>query len=87
MLNILKLNKSYSDKSNKHLYLSQPKKGDNAGVIRHFPSSTKSWYNSIYCYDKNKVKSMPFLDNIVNNIIRMYFNLNSNTNLNKRNVR
>lgn len=87
MLNILKLNKFYSDKSNKHLSLSQPKKGDNTDFIRHFPSSTKSWYNSIYCYDKNMVKSMPFLDNTVNNIIRMYFNLNSNTNLNKRNVR
>lgn len=33
------------------------------------------------------VKSMPFLDNIVNNIIRMYFNLNSNVNLNKKNIR
>lgn len=87
ILNILKLNKFYLNKSNKDLYFSQPEKVNNTSVIRHFPSSTKSWYNSVYCYDKNMVKSMPFLDKIVDNIIRMYFNLNSNVNLNKRNIR
>ena len=33
------------------------------------------------------MKSIPLLDKIVNNIIRMYFNLKSNVNLNKNFVR
>lgn len=92
MLNLLKFDKNrfgagldqpQSEKT-RNIALSEIRKGDDAYVNRHFPSSTKSWFNSIYSYDKNVVKSMPFLDKIVNNLIRMYFNLNSNVNLNKK---
>jgi hypothetical protein len=56
-------------------------------MIRHFPSSTKTWFNSIYTYDKNVTKSIPFSDKIVNNIIKMYFNLQSNVNMDSNFVR
>jgi hypothetical protein len=82
MLNIIKNNKN-----NSKIVLSEPKKGNDMGIIRHFPANTKYWNNSIYSFNKNTVKSIPVLDSIVNNILRMYFNLKSNVNLNSVFVR
>jgi hypothetical protein len=78
MLNLLKTKKNINK-----VILSEQNKGEDIGVIRHFPATTKSWFNSIYSFNKNTVKSIPVLDNIVNKIIRMYFNLKSNVNLKK----
>jgi len=82
MLNLLKTNEKSVKKSNK-VILSQPKKGNDKYVVRHFPAATKYWFNSIYSFDKNTIKSISVLDKIVNNTIRMYFNLKLNVNLNK----
>lgn len=87
MLNLLKninKNKLKSKRNNENLGLTPVKKGDDLFLIRNFPSSTKSWFNSIYSYDKNIMKSMPFFDLFVNNLIKMYFNLMSRVNLNKK---
>jgi hypothetical protein len=40
------------------------------------PPATKEWFDSIYAYNKSYIKSLVHKDNIVNNLIRSYFNLN-----------
>jgi len=82
MLNLLKTVKKNENKIEK-IVLSQPKKGNDRNITRHFPANTKSWYNSIYTFDKNMIKSVSVLDKIVNNLLRMYFNLKLNVNLDK----
>ena len=54
-----------------------PKKGFNSkiGQTRHYPPATQEWFNSIYLYNKNHIKPIPVVDNIVNNILKSYFNL------------
>lgn len=86
MLNLLKNNKNvlkYKGKNEK-LSLTIVKNEEKIFPIRDFPSSTKSWFNSIYFYNKNIVKYMPFADILVNNLIKMYFNLISNINLDQK---
>lgn len=86
MLNLLKHNKNCFKKfKTNNLNLSPLKKGNDLKVNRHFPSSTKIWYNSIYSYNKNTLKNIPFSDKIVNNTIEMFFNLTLNNDLYKRN--
>lgn len=53
------------------------KKGFNSkiGQTRHYPPATQEWFNSIYLYNKNHIKPIPVVDNIVNNILKSYFNL------------
>ena len=80
MLNLLKLRKKYKVFEFKKK-ISQVKKGDNVNPSRHFPPLTKLWFNSIYTYDKNITNSMLYLDIIVNKVLKMYFNLNSNVKL------
>jgi hypothetical protein len=35
----------------------------------------KEWFNSIYSYNKNYVKNIPFYDKIVSQLIKSFFNL------------
>lgn len=53
------------------------KKGFNSkiGQTRHYPPATQEWFNSIYLYNKNHLKPIPVVDNVVNNILKSYFNL------------
>lgn len=64
--------------SKKDLVITQIKKGNDIGNIRLFPVSAKSWFNSIYFFDKNTIRNLSYLDIIVNKIIKIYFNLISN---------
>ena len=88
MLNIF--NNIYKKRNNienkQSLIIKKIKKNEKEklGLNRHFPPSTKTWFNSIYSYDKNTIKSIPVLDLIVNNLIKMYFNLNISVNLNEK---
>lgn len=61
-----------------NLLITQIKKGNDLDPMRHFPSSIKYWYNSVYFFDKNYTKNLLYLDIIANKIIKMYFNLKSN---------
>lgn len=45
------------------------------GKVKYFPSFTKEWRNTVYCYNKNVVKNIPANDVNINKIIRSYFNL------------
>ena len=51
------------------------KKSNELGKTRHYPPSNQAWCNSIYAYNKNLIKSLPVTDNLVNKILKSYFNL------------
>lgn len=48
---------------------------NNEGETRHFSPATKEWFNSIYSYNKNFIKTLPIADKMVNKLIKSYFNL------------
>ena len=81
MLNLLKdYNKNKLTGFKHKLKIFKFKPEDKVEANRHFPISTKEWFNSTYSYDKNAKKSMPTLDYIIYNLIKMYFNLDSMVN-------
>lgn len=45
------------------------------GETKHFPASTKEWYNSIYAYNSTYAKNLPSADRNLSKIIKSYFNL------------
>jgi hypothetical protein len=45
------------------------------GETKHFPASTKEWYNSIYAYSSSYAKNLPSADKNLSKIIKSYFNL------------
>jgi hypothetical protein len=51
------------------------KKSNELNKTRHYPPSIQEWSNSIYAYNKNLIKSLPVTDNLVNKILKSYFNL------------
>ena len=49
---------------------------NNIGETKHYPPASKEWFNSIYSFNKNFIKTLPIADKIVNKLIKSYFNLN-----------
>ncbi len=47
----------------------------NIETIKHFPSSIRYWYNSIYLYNKNALSLIPFSSKLAITLIRNYFYL------------
>ncbi len=73
MLNIFNLNlknKKYND-------ITLENKGNDIGQTRHYPPANQEWFNSIYAYNKNTVKSLPIADKLTTKLIKSYFNLYS----------
>jgi hypothetical protein len=47
------------------------------GQLKHYPSSVKEWYNSIYSFKKdNFVKTLPLKDKLIYKLFNVYFNVN-----------
>ena len=44
------------------------------GITRHFTPAAQEWFNSIYAYNKNYVKSLPSADKSLMNLLKTYFN-------------
>lgn len=84
MLNLLKNKKNKLTGFKEKLKISQIKQENNLKITRHYPISTKEWFNSVYTYDKNIMKSIPMLNLIIHNLLKMYFNLNSMGNKDKK---
>lgn len=74
MLNIFNIKLNNSSKSN---IISLNKKGQDLGIITHYPPANKEWFNSIYAYNKNTLKSLPVADKVVIKLIKSYFNFYS----------
>lgn len=83
MLNILKKtvnqNKflSFRAETIKNKILSESNKNENNNTI-YYPTSTKEWFNSIYSFNKSYIKSLPAKFNILNNLLKSYFNMFEN---------
>ena len=41
---------------------------------RHFPSTTMEWFNSVYAYNNNYIKSLSVADKNLMNLVKSYFN-------------
>jgi len=44
------------------------------GKTRHFTPAAQEWFNSIYAYNKNYIKSLPIADKNLMNLLKSYFN-------------
>lgn len=82
MLNIynLKLNNQNKDKVislHKKGKGKDKNQGEELGLITHYPPANKEWFNSIYAYNKNTLKSLPVADKVVIKLIKSYFNFYS----------
>src|ERR1700738_663614 len=45
------------------------------GHMRYFPPTIQEWYNSIYSYNNNYIKTITIVDKNLTRLIRSYFNL------------
>ena len=48
---------------------------NDTGQTRHYPPGAQEWYNSIYTYNKNQIKTLPVLDNNLIKLLKGYFNM------------
>jgi hypothetical protein len=48
---------------------------NDTGKIRHFTPAAQEWFNSIYAYDHNYIKSLPVADKHLMNLLKSYFNM------------
>jgi Mitochondrial ribosomal protein (VAR1) len=67
MLNILKL---YSNKKTEKKKIDPQEKHN-----KHHPSAVREWNNSIYVFNKNAINLIPQATELVNKLIKSYFNL------------
>jgi hypothetical protein len=67
MLNILKL---YSNKKTEKKNIGPQEKHN-----KHHPSAVREWNNSIYVFNKNAINLIPQATELVNKLIKSYFNL------------
>lgn len=75
----LKLEKNiplvFEKKKNKSLIKSIKHIDSDMGKTKHYPSGAQEWYNSIYTYNKNYVKSLPVLDKSLARLLKSYCNM------------
>ena len=45
------------------------------GIVRHFPPAAQEWFNSVYAYNHNYIKSLPAKDKSLMRILKGYFNM------------
>jgi Mitochondrial ribosomal protein (VAR1) len=48
---------------------------NDAGKIRHYPPAAQEWFNSIYTYNKNFIKTLPVLDKNLMHLLKSYYNM------------
>lgn len=48
------------------------------GKTRHYTPAAQEWYNSIYTYNNNYIKTLPVADKNLMNLLKSYFNLQLN---------
>ena len=81
MLNIVKTKqKGYYPFLNKYKRQNLPleDKINKSNNIIYYPTSTKEWFNSVYCYNQGYTKLLISKFRIINNLFRSYFNMFEN---------
>lgn len=48
---------------------------NDTGKIRHYPPAAQEWFNSIYTYNKNIIKTLPVLDKNLMYLLKSYYNM------------
>jgi Mitochondrial ribosomal protein (VAR1) len=48
---------------------------NDTGQTRHYPPGAQEWYNSIYTFNKNQIKTLPVLDSTLMKLLKSYFNM------------
>jgi hypothetical protein len=44
------------------------------GITKHFPPATQEWFNSVYSYNSNTMKSLSIADKTLSKLVKSYFN-------------
>lgn len=65
----------FEKKQNKSLIRSLRFKKVESGQVRSYPPAAQEWYNSIYTYNTNYVKSLPASDNSLRILLKNYCNM------------
>lgn len=48
---------------------------NDTGQTRHYPPGAQEWFNSIYTFNKNQIKTLPTLDKSLMKLLKSYFNM------------
>jgi len=51
---------------------------NDTGKTRHYPPAAQEWFNSIYAFNKNQLKTLPALDKTLINLLKAFFNMRVN---------
>lgn len=65
----------FNKKLNKSTIKSLEYLNNDTGKTRHYPPAAQEWFNSIYTFNKNQIKTLPVLDKTLMNLLKGYFNM------------
>jgi len=68
----------FNKKSKKILFKPLTYIKNDTGKARHFTPAAQEWFNSVYSYDTNYIKSLPVADKNLMTLLKNYFNLQLN---------
>lgn len=51
---------------------------NDTGQTRHYPPGAQEWFNSVYTYNKNEIKTLPVADKTLATLLASYFNMKIN---------
>ena len=68
----------FNKKKNKTVYKPLQHVTNDIGITRHQPPAAQEWFNSVYNYNKNQIKTLPILDKNLMNLLKSYFNMQVN---------
>lgn len=89
----INLDNSYEEKLDQNLPILFDKKSkitiskqlsyikSDTGKTRHYTPAAQEWYNSIYSYDSNYIKTLPVANKNLMNLLKSFFNFQLNQNL------
>jgi len=65
----------FKKKKNKSLIKPLKYIHSDTGKTRHYPPAAQEWYNSVYTYNKNYLKTLPALDKTLGALLKSYCNM------------
>lgn len=68
----------FDKKRKKHIIKDLTHVTNDTGKIRHYTPAAQEWYNSIYSYNSNYIKTLPVADTNLMRLLKSYFNMEIN---------
>ena len=59
---------------------------NDTGQMKHYPPASQEWYNSIYTYNHNYIKSLPVLDKSLKALLESYSNMSPRINIDVKKI-